>query len=478
MTTNSNNEAETKSFDLWPIPSSSHFPSTPEATQKLRELLKLNHKNWHIFYDEIGRHDRITHNLLALWSLGSNAEVLQSAYNLHVKLQSPIGGERTEQITKENVWDHLGDRAYYKAYLDFFTSVVRDMGPAAALEEYVFSEKANFGSKNKEGKYPEMLNRFLGGVLHAVIHVGYGAEFGLPGMWVEGLAQAAVNEASSGTLTPPSLFEATESTALAKKDKNGVHAFTILTRVLKDKRFEIQFDNFFATFQSVMNQCGAACVEYTEDWLPSPNSLEMIQQKIQELEWALTLMCVVPGFQGEEKEYNADFLAMHFVTSSLFLRPLVSFLSPRSQVLLLRTYFSSCLAVWTILGRPQLDLEGFFASPLHPESSSVAKHKFALATNTNPNPWLDVFARAIVHPDDHVPKFQRAMYVYATRYGSTAGFFANTELSGAERIDGTLFVRGAWLTAKRLGREVDKVPKEICFWDRRGLRKGVVGDVY
>lgn len=31
-----------------------------------------------------------------------------------------------------------------------------------------------------------MLNRFLAGVLHPIIHTGYGAEFGLPGMLVEG----------------------------------------------------------------------------------------------------------------------------------------------------------------------------------------------------------------------------------------------------------------------------------------------------
>uniref|UniRef100_A0A0W0FDR6 Uncharacterized protein n=1 Tax=Moniliophthora roreri TaxID=221103 RepID=A0A0W0FDR6_MONRR len=396
---------------------------------------------------------------------------------------APIGGEQVKRITKENVWDHLGDPGYYKAYLDFFTAIIDNMGPAAALEEYVFSEKANYGSKNKEGKHPEMLNRFLGGVLHVIIHVGYGAEFDMPGMWVEGLAQAAVNQAINGALVSPSSFETTaESAASAKKDKNGVHAFTILARILKDKRFDVEWDDFFATFTRVMNQCGAACVEYTQDWLPSPNSSEMIQQKIQELEWALTLMCVAPGFQGEEKEYNADFLAMHFVTSSLFLRPLILFLSPRSQALLLRTYFSVCLAVWTTLGRPQLDLERFFASPPspYPETSPpAAKHKFALATNANPNPWLDIFAQAIVHPDVHVPKFQRAMYVCATRYGSiSAGFFANTELSGAEQIDGTLFVRSAFLTAKRLAREVDKLPEVLCFWDRKGFREGIVEDVY
>lgn len=33
---------------------------------------------------------------------------------------------------------------------------------------------------------PEMLNRFLEILLHPIIHVGYGAEFGIPGMIAEG----------------------------------------------------------------------------------------------------------------------------------------------------------------------------------------------------------------------------------------------------------------------------------------------------
>lgn len=69
-----------------------------------------------------------------------------------------------------------------------------------------------------------MLDRFLSGLLHPMIHTGYGAEFRLPGMVVEGiylrvqesknttqlmigLAQTAVHVPASTDLIPPSLFE-------------------------------------------------------------------------------------------------------------------------------------------------------------------------------------------------------------------------------------------------------------------------------
>lgn len=58
---------------------------------------------------------------------------------------------------------------------------------AASIEEYIFSAKANFDPARGAGdKQPEMLNRLLSSICHPLIHVGYGLEFGLPGMIIEG----------------------------------------------------------------------------------------------------------------------------------------------------------------------------------------------------------------------------------------------------------------------------------------------------
>lgn len=57
------------------------------------------------------------------------------------------------------------------------------MGLTECLEEYVFSAAANFGN---DGEHPAMLSRFMSGVIHPFIHIGYGAEFGLLGMSAEG----------------------------------------------------------------------------------------------------------------------------------------------------------------------------------------------------------------------------------------------------------------------------------------------------
>ena len=52
----------------------------------------------------------------------------------------------------------------------------------------MFDPKMNFDpARDAENrKQPEMLNHFLDGLFHPMIHVGYGVEFGMPGMVAEG----------------------------------------------------------------------------------------------------------------------------------------------------------------------------------------------------------------------------------------------------------------------------------------------------
>jgi hypothetical protein len=88
----------------------------------------------------------------------------------------------------------------------------------------------------------------------------------------------------------------------------------------------------------------------------------------------------------------------------------------------------------------------------------------------SPNPWLPIIQTTIVHPNEHLCKIQRAFAHFATLYGSRAAGqadFKDTELEGADRLDGTLFVRAAAATATRLGwlREGEKART----WDRVGF---------
>ena len=170
---------------------------------------------------------------------------------------------------------------------------------------------------------------------------------------------------------------------------------------------------------------------------------------------------------------------MHMVTSSLFLPSYMAFLTPHSKSLLLRSYLFASLGWWVARGRPELNIKAFYeTTSAHPMPSGPfpTPHKNALLSDDPkgvvPNPWFPIVENAIVHPDDHLPKAQRVFVHYATLYGSReAGLadFKKTELADADKLDGTLFIRAAAVTQKRLGRVKDG--EEPGSWDRYGFYK-------
>jgi hypothetical protein len=169
---------------------------------------------------------------------------------------------------------------------------------------------------------------------------------------------------------------------------------------------------------------------------------------------------------------------MHFVTSSMFLPTLLVHLKPKSQELLLKSYISVCLSWFVSRGKPQLDIGAFFnnASSLKPllDAPTITRPshpKLSVASLKSPNSWSSILDETIVHPDDHIPKLQRTLSHYAQVYGCTEpGYFKGSELKGAEKIDGTLFVRAANLTAFRLNQGAAKAAFAgiVSWWDRRG----------
>ena len=135
---------------------------------------------------------------------------------------------------------------------------------------------------------------------------------------------------------------------------------------------------------------------------------------------------------------------------------------------------------WVARGRPELNIKAFYeetsAHPL-PFGPRPTPHKDALSSDdpkaVAPNPWFPIVENAIVHPDEHFVKAQRAFVHYSTLYGSReAGLadFKKTELVDADKLDGTLFIRAAALTEKRLGR-VKEGEEARPFWDRDGFYK-------
>ncbi|KAG1869215.1 hypothetical protein C8R48DRAFT_597975 [Suillus tomentosus] len=456
-----------------------------ESTKVLLKVLEDNHSRWHIFFNYKGFHNHAAHHLLAIWAMGASAKIIFSAYETHCVYQRPAF-DSPSRITRHNFNEHLGDERFYSAYLEFFVLELGKKGFARTFEEFVFAPSANYlAEPPPEGNgHPEMLSRFIGGLLHPLIHTGYGAEFGLLGMSAEGLAMAAVHPAKMHALLPPSDF----SSPL----KSGtMHALSILALVAKDERFEhIKMMDDLDMLTMTVSSYDEALRAYAQMWEFDVANKEGVAKAVEELAWFNSIIYGVGGIAKDT--FSADFFLMHLVTSTLFFPSLVTSLyqNPRAQALLLRSFFAVSLARYLSRGRPTLDIAKFYrdTSRLLPSSGldvipgpqpspfeDTLPDKNSPEART-PNSWLSIIQTTLVHPNEHLCKVERALAHFASLYGLRGqGWFTtrkqasvatdNSKLEDVERdmglgkLDGTLFLRVAMLTADTLG------------WMREGQRE-------
>ncbi|KAI0822159.1 hypothetical protein BC628DRAFT_1412496 [Trametes gibbosa] len=514
---------QTKLDKLYPIPSHApvtqaprRFPGvTPESTTTLLETLRDNHVQWHIFFNEKHFHNHASHHLLALYYLGANGETMKAAYATHTSYQRKAY-ESPGPITRDNFHEHLADEDYYNAYLKFFSDELLDKGPAAVLEEFVFSPKANIEPPGF-GKEPmQMANRFLAGLLHPLIHTGYGCEFGILGQLAEGLAETAVHSPLAPALTPATLMQyvgaaATDAAnatvsrltslfpsfgltragpaAESKGPPKGVHALTLISHLMHDDHFSYESISLppptgseeDTSFERVLHLRGTDLSELAKQWTVDGTNAAEVERKIEELFWTNVVLFGIAGWGGRAKsktgKFNADFFFLHLVTSSLFLPSIVAYLSPASTAILLRTYLLNVLALYVARGRPALPVAEFFDSVTpapSPPAASLPHNTPADGTLTpetrTPSAWLALVQSTLEHPDDHLCKLQRSLAHFDVLYGATPpGHLKKlgVELDGVERIDGSLFVRVAGLAMERLGWMREGQERED--WDFEGF---------
>ena len=134
---------------------------------------------------------------------------------------------------------------------------------------------------------------------------------------------------------------------------SNVHVFSIVSKMLKD---EVFINSKPISYEALMAPDWASrspVLKYIEDWTFDASDLDVVQEKIKELQWTATLLYVA-GKKGMKPgdPFFADFISVHLVTSALFLPVWVSKLSPRSRYLLLSMYLSSILALWYSRGCP------------------------------------------------------------------------------------------------------------------------------
>ncbi|TFY82506.1 hypothetical protein EWM64_g1509 [Hericium alpestre] len=483
-----------------------------------------NQEHYHTFFNDQGRHNHATHHLFALYGLGASADLIEAAYAIHMTYLTPVI-HSPHAITDDNFVEHLGDDEYYNAYHAYFSNYLSNHTMTEAVENYIFAPEYNYipGAK----KQPEMLNRCLASLIHPFIHIGYGVEFEVKGQLAEGLAMTAVHPTDQTPLVPYSLFSSHQgfsaasttsllshlgSVTLADGAKSSITprpTFSLYQRILEEPAFEqvvplTVIDKYEHIVENQGDLIHKLVTEWYDAWLEGVQTRQdaeaRLEAMVEEVVWAHVMIYGVGGFAGPgiepAREINADFFIMHIVTSALFLP---SFLLPDSptaltpplsltnRFLLLRTFVSVSIGWYISRGRPALPIVSFYAatekhlsvpSPPQPLHRDPPRRKNPPPTNGTPlpkgplpsgaSPWLRIIQNALVHPVEHLVKLQRVLAFFAVKYGGREqGHFAGAALEGAEKLDGTLFLRAAGLTMDRLGRANEGVQLDI--WDYEGF---------
>ncbi|KIJ67238.1 hypothetical protein HYDPIDRAFT_107975 [Hydnomerulius pinastri MD-312] len=481
----------------------------------LLKALKDNHERSHVFFNQFSFHNHAAHHLLAVYALGAPGPIINAAYqdtHLDHMRVSFVAPERVV-ITDDNFTDYLGNDHYYNAYLDYFHRVVLEPGATipAILEKYLFSDHYNIRTPKQGAEQPEMLNRFLEILIHPIIHVGYGAEFGIPGLIAEGLAWTSIHPAGATTLISRLLFTPKRTTPITDletqepewmpKTGSRLRALNILTLMLRDPRFNSKVLDKHE-YAAMLESHGEVINKYGEMWDCDIQSQEDLEKYLEEIIWAGTLMYGVGSWYGDEAEYRADFFTAHIVTSALFLPSLCAHISHRSQTLLLRAHFLTSITWWLVRGRPAFSLKGFTSSPLPPLSNSPSS-KYpntlpgaqptpsisALPSPTSPyavipNPWYPILANALVHPNEHLCKVQRALAHFNVLYGHREAGFVVESLSkdgidvdpNYAYLDGSVFLRAAWLTSAALG-WVMEGEENTGVWNYQEFQKAALDEL-
>ena len=120
------------------------------------------------------------------------------------------------------------------------------------------------------------------------------------------------NRISSFALDPP----APTNTPIVSKT-GGVHAFDIVARILKDKRFNHKAPTGIVTqFAEIITQHLTAVREYAEQWTIDLNQPGEVERKMEELVWLSSLAYGVGG--STPNDFQPDFYLC--VTSALTCR--------------------------------------------------------------------------------------------------------------------------------------------------------------
>ncbi|EAQ85992.1 hypothetical protein CHGG_07245 [Chaetomium globosum CBS 148.51] len=392
-----------------------HIKQTDEAAKKVSELLQedmevsspqaprlLQRKNTSTTH--------IPHHLLALYGTGAAPSALQAAYRANNTYQRPALAPHTPSLAQTQATFHpwpaaarprFGDEAYYPDFLRFFQAEMkREGGWKNVVGRYLFGlglgvDKEGDGVGGGGGD--ELLVRLFAGILHPLIQLMYGVEWGQEAVVAEGLAQAAVHSGDLGRFLLAAEEKARAAAGGGKE--GGVGVLELMAEIRRDPKLkgaardsdpEKIRDGVFARAREEMIAL-AARVRVRPD---------EVEEKTAEMFDAAVYVAAAAAVMKEGKQPKFDFFFMHHVNSSPFFVAINAqdWIPAEAKARLLEWKIRMDLLQYAARGAPELSVEKLAAyQPRKPKAGG------SLA---------DIVARLHTYEDDgHSIKLARAAVI-------------------------------------------------------------------
>ncbi|KAK2743543.1 hypothetical protein FQN57_004840 [Myotisia sp. PD_48] len=381
-----------------------NFNPKPETAEKATELLRADMEKHTMYFNDAGFHNHIVHHVLTSFALGASPSNISRAYTEGSSYQRPA--ERFDEEVVKTLSDkdefcrRAGKRNQYANFLQFFIREIESKGAGLAVKEYIFAE-----TEIAE----DMLLRLFGGLIHPMIHLGFGLEFNQPAIIAQALAETATHEASLKTFAIPA------EQAAGKVGNPGKKTLVQLQKELHDDPIisgSMKWSDTNKILGGVMYRAPEKMIDYAAQFTVGPDQIE---EKLAEIinaagtgtelyiQWhmwvnSLTNKAVLVYFTGASqnppKEIKFDFFYLHAVNSCIFLPTLLSqpWMSERNKIRLLEWKGRIDLLIYASRKCPKLLPEEITNYPI----------KYS---------WEEVFARVITNPrdDGHAVKLVRLL---------------------------------------------------------------------
>ncbi|KIX98342.1 uncharacterized protein Z520_05643 [Fonsecaea multimorphosa CBS 102226] len=331
--------------------------STDKRGRALKHLLKLNHVNFSILFNQLRFHNHTPHILGSAYLFSSSAD------HLHAIYEDAAANEGHEhwvdspsEIAPHDYRDYLGKREYQRAFVDFFEDqlVLAGYDWKRVVEKFLF-ERGN--AKKGEPNAQPIFNCLTAGLGHPLIHLGYAYELNSREVAMEALGLAATcYDEKLAILLETATSASTSASQSANKPLtySTNNLFEVFARIHGDSRLDGVFEHLGGdNLTHLLSDPALTSIllEHFRAWQIVDPTKDFAQS--QALATAL-LIASGPSVGG----HGWDFFLVHLLTTSHAVRILIPFL-PDSQhhVPLVREWLLISLAIYIAQLRPLIKTE-------------------------------------------------------------------------------------------------------------------------